>query len=153
MRRSIAGRRRIVSRAVTGCMIAMAGCVVSIGCGTPAARPSGTVTAKGAPVTGAEVVFTPQADDRGVRVGTTGSDGRYTLDHRGQPGMLHGPCRVIVTVVTDRRGRPLPEGEEGVAIRSDAARIKTQVYEFDRDVPPGVSTIDLDLDEARRAPG
>ncbi len=51
-------------------MIAMAGCVVSIGCGTPAARPSGTVTAKGAPVTGAEVVFTPQADDRGVRVGT-----------------------------------------------------------------------------------
>lgn len=146
-----APRRCRVSRVAAEIVIALAWSAVSVGCGAPAARPSGTITAQGVPVAGAEVVFTPQADDRGVRVGTTGSDGRYTLDHRGQPGMLHGPCRVVVTVVTDRRGRPLPEGEEGVAIRSDAARTRTTMYEFDRDVPPGVSTIDLDFDEARRS--
>jgi hypothetical protein len=71
----------------------------------------GTVTAKGAAVSGATVLFMPQGETLGEgAIGTTDADGHYTLlgSRQGDTGIVPGRYKVRVSRLMDRDGSVLP---------------------------------------------
>ena len=73
--------------------------IASGGCGggdaPELAEAGGTVTYKGQPLEGANVVFMPASGP--TAYGSTGPDGTFTWTTRGQPGAKVGPGRVAIT--------------------------------------------------------
>lgn len=75
------------------------------------ARVSGTVTKAGAPLAGAEVVFTPMDVKEKSSYGFTNEDGEYSLIYdEDAKGAVIGKCRVEVTLL-DQRGRNIVDGK------------------------------------------
>ena len=84
--------------------------VLLVGCGGDGLRRvpvSGQVTAKGAPVGGATVLFMPQSGTLGEGgIGTTDASGNYTLtgSRQGDSGVVPGKYKVRVSRLMDRDG-------------------------------------------------
>jgi hypothetical protein len=91
-----------------------------LGCGGDGLRRvpvRGTVTAKGAPVGNATVLFMPADGTMGVGgIGTTDRDGHFTLtgSRRGDAGVVPGKYKVRVSLYVDRDGTVLPSDAKQV---------------------------------------
>jgi hypothetical protein len=88
--------------------------LMAAGCSKKAELPaltavSGTVTMGGKPVSGVSVLFLPGAGTPGDGgYGTTGADGRYTLQHRsGEHGVQPGTYAVIFSKFAMPDGTPV----------------------------------------------
>src|SRR5438046_7865546 len=94
--------------------LAAASALVLLGCGGDGLRRvpvRGKVTAAGAPVGGATVLFLPAGGTKGEGgIGTTDADGNFTLtgSRRGDTGVVPGQYKVRVSRFVDRDGTALP---------------------------------------------
>lgn len=62
------------------------------------AKAGGSVTWKGAPLSGATVTFIPEKGP--VATGITDDEGKFTLSTGGRAGAVVGPCKVSITVLS-----------------------------------------------------
>ncbi len=115
------------------------------------ARPRGTVTLEGKPVPQAEIFFeSAESPGNGVS-GRTDDNGVYHLNYLSPRGMPAGTYHATVTIYTLPKGRPIPPGEEGAALRNDPERVVRQAFRLaNLTIPPGESTLDLELANAQR---
>lgn len=123
--------------------------LAAAGCGQPAGQPAGKVTWKGQPVAGAELAFEPGAGPEAAAYGTSGQDGTYTLEFRKGGGLPAGPCKVTITRYTLPNGKPLPEGEEGAALRGDGEKVRRHSVVFDKEIATGPNALDFELTEGK----
>src|SRR5690348_2228199 len=119
--------------------------LAAAGCGRPAGQPAGKVTWKGQPVAGAELTFEPQAGPEAAAYGASGADGTYHLEFRKGGGLPVGPCKVTITRYTLPNGKPLPEGEEGAALRGNEEKVRRHSVVFDKEITPGANALDFEL--------
>jgi hypothetical protein len=97
------------------------------------ARVSGTVTKAGAPLAGAEVVFTPMDVIEKSSYGFTTEEGEYSLIYdEDATGVVIGKCRVEVSLLDDH-GRNIVDGEFSMT--------KPGVF----DVKPGSNRFDIKI--------
>jgi hypothetical protein len=123
--------------------------LAAVGCGQPAGQPAGKVTWKGQPVAGAELAFEPESGPEAAAYGTSGQDGTYSLEFRKGGGLPAGPCKVTITRYTLPNGKPLPEGEEGAALRGDEERVRRHKVVFDKAITPGPNALDFELTKGK----
>jgi hypothetical protein len=100
--------RRLHSLAAVASVLALLGCG---GDGLRRVPVRGTVTAKGAPVGNATLLFLPAEGTKGEGgIGTTDRDGHFTLigSRRGDAGVVPGKYTVRVSRFVDRDGSVLP---------------------------------------------
>lgn len=121
--------------------------VTITGCGAPAARLSGAVTAGGRPAAGARI-DARSGEGAGQRVasGAVLADGTYRIDYGAWPGLEPGPCRIEITHVSDRAGVALAAGEEGL-VAAEAPAARRRRVAFSRTLVAGDNAVDFELDE------
>lgn len=116
------------------------------GCGSNVGTFEGRVTLDGKPAVNAEVEFRSEVDKR-VRISAVAlENGTYQVDYGAWDGLPEGPCRITVTHYLLRDGSPLPEGEEGYALRDTDKVVKRQVV-FHEEIDSGTNKIDLEINE------
>lgn len=124
--------------------------IVFTGCGGSVVKPRGKVTLKGQPAAGAELVLQPGANPDAPVAGIAGADGVYTLDYAGKGGVPVGKCRVVVTHYTLRNGKPLPEGEEGAALKANETKVVKNVYVFEKEIATEPGELNFELSEGKK---
>ncbi|MCS7021864.1 MAG: carboxypeptidase-like regulatory domain-containing protein [Gemmataceae bacterium] len=134
--------------AAYGLMISLMG----FGCGTPKCTVSGKVTYKGTPVEQADLLFEPQEGGSLSISGRSGTDGVYYLNYLDPRGMPTGTYRVLITHYTLPKGKALPAGEAGAALRNDNEKVIRQNYEFFIHLQAGPNQQNFELTEGKRIP-
>ena len=128
---------------LVGSLLALAGCG-SVG------TPSGRVTMNGQPVVGAEIVIWSEAKPDAPIAGLTNTEGKYQLDLAGKSGVPVGKCRVEITHYTLLNGKPLPGGEEGVALKNNEKKALKALYTFEKDIATGPLAMDFELSQGQK---
>lgn len=88
--------------------------LVAAGCGGGVEGPplypvTGTVTYQGSPLPGARVTFLPEGKG-GVAMGTTNSEGKFTLKTGAEAGVAAGNCKATVIMLEDSGSSVLKKG-------------------------------------------
>jgi hypothetical protein len=113
------------------------------GCTGSTARVTGNLTLGGEPLADAELTFALAGTTQTVH-GKSGPDGRYWLNYPQGNGMPSGKYRVVVTRYTLPDGKPVPSGEEGVALRGDEERVRKWSVQFEHEIKAGENQLDLE---------
>jgi hypothetical protein len=140
---------RALARAAA-CGVFVTGLLAAVGCGGATGQPTGKVTRNGKPVPDAEITFTSATNSRATVHGSTGPDGVYHLSYIRDGGLPPGKYTVTVAFYTLRNGKPLPDGEEGAALRGDDEKVIRHAVEYDRDIAAGGNPHDFELTEGRK---
>jgi hypothetical protein len=102
---------------------------VTLGCGTPAARLTGSVTAGGVPAAGARIdARSGEGARQRVATGAVLPDGTYRVDYGAWPGLEPGPCRIEITHVA-------------------GATARHRHMSFERTLVAGENAVDFELDD------
>ena len=150
-RRSLPGaaQRPVGVRSYPGgsCLACAVVVAVTLGCGTPAARLTGSVTAGGAPAAGARIdARSGEGARQRVATGAVLPDGTYRVDYGAWPGLEPGPCRIEITHVAGASGQPLATGEQGL-VDAAKATARHRHMSFERSLVAGENTVDFELDD------
>lgn len=116
------------------------------GCGGSDATLSGRITSSGQPAGGASLQVQSMADSVRHGSGAVLADGVYRIDFGTKQGLPPGDCRIEIRHTVTSDGRPLPPGEDGMAMRQ-SGRVKNIHVAFIRCLSSGTNLIDLELDE------
>lgn len=119
------------------------------GCGVPVGQPTGKVTWKGQPASGADLTFQSETDPALQFFGRSGDDGGYQVSYRTYKGVPVGRYKVTVAWHFLPGGKPLPGGEAGAVLRNSGKALK-QGFVFEADVPAGASTHHFELSRAKQ---
>lgn len=133
----------------TACGSFAAVLLAAAGCGGTTGQPAGKVTWNHQPVSGAEIAFEPEAGPESAAFGSSGEDGTYRLEFRKGTGLPTGRCKVTITRYTLPNGKPLPEGEEGAALRGDEDKVRRHTVVFDKEIAAGPNALDFELTEGK----
>lgn len=118
--------------------------VFSSGCGTSVGTVGGKVTLKSQPVTAGEIVFRSREVAENEFFGEIIQDGTYHVSYRTKGGLPPAKYEISITHYTQRNGKPLPEGEKGVVLRSEG-RVRKNLYVFEKDIAAGKNELDFEL--------
>lgn len=116
------------------------------GCGGGEATLSGRIMASGEPAGGASLEVQSMADAARRGSGAVLADGAYRIDFGTKQGLPPGDCRIEIRHTVTPDGKPLPPGEDGMAMRQ-SGRVKNIHVAFVRSLSSGTNQIDLELDE------
>jgi len=122
----------------------------AVGCGGATGQATGKVTRGGGPVPSAEITFASATDPEATVHGASGPDGVYYLSYISGGGIPPGKYKVTVAYYTLRNGKPLPDGEEGAALRGDETKVVRHAVEFERDIAAGSNPRDFELNDGKK---
>jgi len=116
---------------------------------------SGTVTHNGKPLEGAQITFSPEADNQVATPGgdVTGPQGNYKAMFRGRFGLAPGKYKVLVSKTILPPGVQVGDdpimaqiaAESRGASRPGEAAVTQLKGEFEREVPPDGAILDCDV--------
>jgi hypothetical protein len=134
----------VIVKTVSCVKISTLALVFLAGCGSSTGKVQGRVTLDGKAAAGAQVEFRSEVNQK-VRCSALAlENGVYQVDYGIWDGLPVGSCRITVTHYTLRDGSPLPEGEEGNALRDTNKVLKKRV-EFFEELASGVNQVDLEI--------
>lgn len=116
------------------------------GCGGGEATLSGRMMSSGQPATGASLEVQSMADAARRGSGAVLADGAYRIDFGTKQGLPPGDCRIEIRHTVAKDGKPLPPGEDGMAMRQ-SGRVRNIHVAFVRSLSSGTNQIDFELDE------
>ena len=122
----------------------------AVGCGGATGQATGKVTRNGKPVSSAEITFASATDPEATVHGASGPDGVYHLSYITGGGIPPGKYKATIAFYTLRNGKPLPDGEEGSALRGDETKVIRHAVEFERDIAAGSNPHDFELNDGKK---
>jgi hypothetical protein len=126
-----------------GALCLIATLVVLSGCGGRASV-SGKVVENGKPIPSAELRWASETDPSVFGSAATDRTGTYTVEAGGKKGLPPGRYQVTITWWQTRDGKPLPEGEEGAALKQ-TPRARRFTATLTQEVTASTSLLDLDV--------